>query len=352
MWRSGERGQSELIGVFLLISIMILVISSVGLGILGSITQERDPTIDAEISATATTMNVTHAGGDTISSQELMLIIRNQNGSNEIRFELKTIDFTGGSDGLFGPGDTFTRNHEMNSDVIEIILVHHSSESTPINEVVAVSPPSPGDSSGENQAPTANFSTSPDPLVAGDTGTFNASGSSDPDGILTAYEWDFTSDGSWDATGEIVSHTFGDDGTNTVSLRVMDDNGMTTTTTAVVTVEHAPTPMFQYSPSNPDPGETITFNASNSSDPNGTIKTYEWDWTSNNTYESTGRTATHSYSSEGNYTVTLRVTDNAGVTNTTTSIIQITSEEGQDQGQGQNQGQGQGQGQNQGQGQG
>ncbi len=59
----------------------------------------------------------------------------------------------------------------------------------------------------------------------------------------------------------------------------------------------------------------MTFNASASSDPDGTIAKYEWDFDGNGTYETnTGTTATttKAFATPGTFTVGLRVTDNLG----------------------------------------
>ena len=61
--------------------------------------------------------------------------------------------------------------------------------------------------------------------------------------------------------------------------------------------------------------------ASSSYDPDGTIGRYEWDWDSDGILNEnhTTPTASHTYESAGNYTITLRVTDDDGATDTTTS---------------------------------
>lgn len=82
------------------------------------------------------------------------------------------------------------------------------------------------------------------------------------------------------------------------------DNG----NVSVVEVEEPqpPTASFTFSPTNPTTSDTVTFNASSSSD-DGSIQTYEWDL-DDGTMES-GETVTHSYDNPGTYNVTLTVTD-------------------------------------------
>ncbi|NQE06037.1 hypothetical protein C5S32_09220 [ANME-1 cluster archaeon GoMg1] len=86
-------------------------------------------------------------------------------------------------------------------------------------------------------------------------------------------------------------------------------------------IKSPPIASFSYYPENPIVNETITFNASNSTDPDGTIENYEWDFGDGEKAEE--KIVTHSYSSAKNYTVKLTVTDNEGATNSTAEIINI-----------------------------
>ncbi len=72
-----------------------------------------------------------------------------------------------------------------------------------------------------------------------------------------------------------------------------------------------PVANFTYFPENPTPNQNVTFNASSSYDPDGTITSYQWDFGDGST--ASGMTVQHSYSSAGTYTVTLTVTDNNGL---------------------------------------
>lgn len=79
-------------------------------------------------------------------------------------------------------------------------------------------------------------------------------------------------------------------------------------------VDHPPTASFTHSPSMPDVNETTTFNASLSSDPDGYIIRYEWDFGDGNYANETNPITTHAYTAEGTYAVVLTVIDNATAT--------------------------------------
>lgn len=70
-----------------------------------------------------------------------------------------------------------------------------------------------------------------------------------------------------------------------------------------------------------DTNVELTFDGSGSSDPDGTIITWAWDFGDTNT--GSGEIVTHSYTAGGTYTVTLTVTDNNGATGTDTCIVKI-----------------------------
>ncbi|GGA41076.1 S8 family serine peptidase [Paenibacillus physcomitrellae] len=74
----------------------------------------------------------------------------------------------------------------------------------------------------------------------------------------------------------------------------------------------------------PDQGakkEKITFSAAGSTDPDGRIVKYEWDFSDGNT--ATKQSASHKFSHKGSYTVTLTVTDDKGAKATAEHVIVI-----------------------------
>ncbi len=68
---------------------------------------------------------------------------------------------------------------------------------------------------------------------------------------------------------------------------------------------------------------TVAFNATTSSDTDGTIASYAWNFGDAST--GAGATPSHTYSAAGTYTVTLTVTDNAGATGTATGTVTVTA---------------------------
>jgi PKD repeat protein len=71
----------------------------------------------------------------------------------------------------------------------------------------------------------------------------------------------------------------------------------------------------------------VTFDGSGSSDPDGTIVSYGWDFGDGNT--GNGPTPTHTYAADGTFNATLTVTDNAGVIDSagTTATIRMVDAE-------------------------
>jgi PKD repeat protein len=73
-------------------------------------------------------------------------------------------------------------------------------------------------------------------------------------------------------------------------------------------------------------GLTISVDGTASSDPNGTIASYAWNFGDGKT--AAGATASHAYAAAGTYTVTLTVTDNQGATNSTSKSVTVTANSG------------------------
>jgi PKD repeat protein len=70
--------------------------------------------------------------------------------------------------------------------------------------------------------------------------------------------------------------------------------------------------------------ETISFSGVNSTDLDGTISSYEWDF--GDGAEASGETASHAYSAAGNFTAELTVTDNDGLLDTDEVTVMVKTE--------------------------
>ncbi len=69
---------------------------------------------------------------------------------------------------------------------------------------------------------------------------------------------------------------------------------------------------FTPSPESASPGETVAFDAAASTDSDGTVARYDWDFGDGATAPDGGSTPSHAYAKAGTYTVTLTETDNEG----------------------------------------
>jgi PKD repeat protein len=160
------------------------------------------------------------------------------------------------------------------------------------------------------------------------TATVDGSGSFDADGTIVLYEWDCNSDGTLDivGTGATGACTYPTAGNYTVTLTVTDNQGLTATSSDVVSVQNSGPVADAGGPYNVGQGQVFTLNGSGSSDPDGTIVSYEWDCDGNGTFEFTNPipNATNcSFADEGTYTVTLRVTDNSGATSVDSATVNV-----------------------------
>jgi hypothetical protein len=87
------------------------------------------------------------------------------------------------------------------------------------------------------------------------------------------------------------------------------------------TTNQSPTASFTANPTSGVAPLGVSFNASNSSDSDGSIISYAWDFKDGNT--GNGQTINHTFSSTGSYSVKLTVIDNKGATDSTTKTITV-----------------------------
>ena len=99
-------------------------------------------------------------------------------------------------------------------------------------------------------------------------------------------------------------------------------NNTEPTNTATLVLDNAPpVASFTWTPSIPNVGETVIFDASTSTSNGVTIVSYQWDFGDGG--HATGKIVTHAYTTIGTYTVTLNVTDSFGFWDIEQKQIQI-----------------------------
>jgi PKD repeat protein/subtilisin family serine protease len=179
-----------------------------------------------------------------------------------------------------------------------------------------------------NQPPVARFAFSPSQPFVNDSVTFDGSSSSDPDGFITNWRWVFEGTTRVEAQGARVTVRFSSARTYRVTLTVTDNQGASSSTSQDILVQQrpsnqSPVARFTFSPQNPIVNQTVTFDASSSSDPDGQIIRYQWDFDGDGRVDATGVTVQTSFSRAGSTRVTLTVTDNGNRTNSTSQTITV-----------------------------
>ncbi len=181
--------------------------------------------------------------------------------------------------------------------------------------------------------------------------TLSSAGSYDPDSItwntnatyynngggLASFFWDVGNDGTWDASGSMATLNYeqlysilGPTEGRSVRLQVVDDEGRAGYATSTIAVYTPPTAVANGG-YGVNPGGAVAFSSAGSYDPDGgSLTSYLWDMNNDGTFETSGASPYLNYSqlysmvgpTEGR-TIQLRVTDNEGVTSTTTSTVAV-----------------------------
>ncbi len=178
----------------------------------------------------------------------------------------------------------------------------------------------------QNQKPKAVAEADQTVAKTGEPIHFDGTDSSDPDGSIASYRWDF-GDGAAASTAE-ATHAYSKEGTYHVTLTVTDNLGATDSAGLQVTIKQQTYPPANQPPvakAGPDQtvqvGQSVTFDGSGSSDPDGEIASYHWDF--GDGAAASAAVATHTYSETGDYTVTLTVTDNLGAMGSDTCEVEV-----------------------------
>lgn len=156
--------------------------------------------------------------------------------------------------------------------------------------------------------PTAAFTWDPPNPDVTDVVTFNATTSYDFDGTIANYTWNWGDSSSNVTANPIIGHIFSTAGSYNVNLTVTDNDGLNCS--VVHTVNVGVVAAFTFSPPAPNPSVVVTFNATASYSPGGTVANYTWDFDDGNATTVNATVIAHTFSAGGSYAVNLTVTDN------------------------------------------
>ena len=222
-------------------------------------------------------------------------------------------------DGGVASGPSPTHSYSVDGSFTVTLTVTDNDGLTGTDSTSAVINPA-----GGNTPPVAQAN-GPYSGTEGSAVQFSSSGSLDPDGSIVTYAWDF-GDGSMSATAN-PSHTYVAAGTYNVSLTVTDDAGDSTSDATTATIEanfvNEPPTADANGPYAGFVGDTVVFDGSASTDADGAVVRYDWDFGDGIVAADAGPVPTHVYAAAGQFTVTLTVTDGLGATGSNSSSVTI-----------------------------
>ncbi len=235
----------------------------------------------------------------------------------------------------FGDGSTSTTTNPartyaaVGTYTIALTVTDVWGKTTTAERTVVITEP------GSNTAPTAVIA-SGTCTTANTTCTMSGAGSSDPDtasgDAVRDYVWSW-GDGTADTVGTSAapSHVYGEPGTYTVSLRVVDKWGRSSeTVTRAVTTAAEPNgnagPVVVFNQPSCTTARTCSVSSAGTVDTDGGIRNYTWKWGDGtaDTVTTSTNTQNHVYATAGTFTITLVATDNWGRTTTVTRTVTIT----------------------------
>lgn len=237
-----ERAQSEVVGTVLLVGVVVITVSTLGAGLLGSVTEDDDSRSEVSGEVATDEIRLTHRGGESLAVAALEVVVRTDDGTERISFADGAL--SGPDPDRFDPGETWTKSASFDeSEGVHVYLVHDSERvlyegrklaATPATIPTPTTPPETTTTTSETTTTTGTTSETTtgtttetttetttsvnDPLTAdltvartsqgsgnsGDTYEFDGSGST---GDIVEYRWDFDDDGTIDqvTTNPVVS---------------------------------------------------------------------------------------------------------------------------------------------------
>ncbi|HEY3446373.1 MAG TPA: PKD domain-containing protein [Myxococcales bacterium] len=252
-----------------------------------------------------------------------------QNGPDSIQLRNGTTVLDAVGYGTFTATDHFAGEGTAAPDTLDDQSLTRDAACTDTNDNLTdfhTAVPTPGKPAGAANLPPNAALACPSSGFVGQALTFSGSASTDPDGTVAGYAYDFGDGGK--GSGVSTTHAFAAAGTFTVTLTVTDDLGATAQASCdvAITVAVNQPPVAKLTcPASGTQGAALTLDASQSSDPDGSVVLYAFDFGDGTAPASGAATSVqHAYASRGSFTATLTVTDDKGATNQATCSLTIT----------------------------
>lgn len=184
-----------------------------------------------------------------------------------------------------------------------------------------------------NFQPVAAFSVDPASGKAPLAVQFDASASTDAENAIVSYSWDWEGDGVEDFnSGEDpqTTHEYPAAGSYQPVLRVQDAGELTDAVQLAQPIEVAarlaPVAALTADPAQGYVELSVNFDASGSSDPEGSALSFVWDWEGDGSYDfdsADDPTASHAYTAAGVFNATVQVTSEFGLSATASVPITV-----------------------------
>jgi flagellin-like protein len=125
-----RRGQSETVGIVLLVGVVVVLVFGIGVVFIAEWQAEADDTKRVHVASdvTATSVILEHEGGDSLVAGDVLVILR---GESEERATLADGSFTqerGIDDTRFAPGDRWNGTHGVTGDPVRLLVIHEPSD--------------------------------------------------------------------------------------------------------------------------------------------------------------------------------------------------------------------------------
>lgn len=141
---------------------------------------------------------------------------------------------------------------------------------------------------------------------------------------IANFIWDFGDGTTVSGPEAIRSHTYTTDGLRTITLTVESSGGTTASfSTSVIVGNQLPIARLSHQPATGAPPLPVTFDASASTDPDGQIVRFDWNFGDGRILTNGGPVVSHTYTAFGTFQATVTVWDNSGATDSASVTVSL-----------------------------